>query len=281
MSSLSYLKFIWSGILIKIALLFLCFGVAHAHNLPSGMGTINANKDKAFVVLSLPVSLFAGVDDDDDGKLSQTELQRHQIAIRDTIQQGFSFYNISAKNQKATNTSQPQQMKTVTVSLIDDSPNHSHSHNNHHSNSHQGHNHGEHEHANGVDASATINYLGVVSFATPINKLRVTSDLFSKAPANYEFELYAKRSNQPNDTSSKPKREKMLLSATQTEARFFANKAVAANKLALDTSNQLQDEQKSTENQYIRLILWVLLGLAIIVTAFILKIRKPHKLRQP
>ncbi len=70
-------------LLIRFALrtvLLCCLGASttvNAHLMVAQRGTINFVGDGAFMVLSLPVSAFVGVDDDGDGKLSAAELAAH------------------------------------------------------------------------------------------------------------------------------------------------------------------------------------------------------------
>jgi hydrogenase/urease accessory protein HupE len=54
---------------------------AAAHLLPPQNATIHAVGDKVYAVVSVPVSALEGVDDDGDGRLSATELRRHQADI--------------------------------------------------------------------------------------------------------------------------------------------------------------------------------------------------------
>jgi hypothetical protein len=58
---------------------------AQAHLMAAQRGTLNLVGDGAFIVLSLPVSAFSGVDDDGDGKLSVAELQVHQAEIEEVL----------------------------------------------------------------------------------------------------------------------------------------------------------------------------------------------------
>ncbi len=60
-------------------------GTAHAHLMVAQHGTLNFVGSGAFLVLSLPVSAFDGVDDDGDGRLSFAELKAHRAAIEATV----------------------------------------------------------------------------------------------------------------------------------------------------------------------------------------------------
>jgi hydrogenase/urease accessory protein HupE len=64
---------------------------ASAHLLPPQNATIHAVGDKVYAVVSVPVSVLSGVDDDGDGKLSATELRRHQSDINRQFTQRFQL----------------------------------------------------------------------------------------------------------------------------------------------------------------------------------------------
>lgn len=70
---------------VKLALAF-CASIAlsfsaKAHLMVAQHGTLNWVGDDIFMVLSVPVSAFEGIDDDKDNKLSASEFQKHQVAI--------------------------------------------------------------------------------------------------------------------------------------------------------------------------------------------------------
>lgn len=58
---------------------------AQAHLMVAQHGTLNITGDGVFMVLSLPVSAFSDVDDDDDGLLSAHEIQTHHSAILNQV----------------------------------------------------------------------------------------------------------------------------------------------------------------------------------------------------
>ena len=70
-----------------------CTGAAHAHLMVAQRGTLNivvapvsaAPSAGAYLVLSIPVSALQGADDDHDGLLSASELQRHAASIEDQL----------------------------------------------------------------------------------------------------------------------------------------------------------------------------------------------------
>lgn len=60
---------------------------SNAHMMLAQHGTLNVVSGGAFMVLSLPVSAFKGVDDDNDGKLSMDEFDTHRLVISKVIKQ--------------------------------------------------------------------------------------------------------------------------------------------------------------------------------------------------
>jgi hypothetical protein len=71
----------------------LALSTAHAHVIVSQHGTLNIVGDSAFMVLSLPVSAFKGIDDNGDGLLSVAELRAHSASIELQIKQGIQLEN--------------------------------------------------------------------------------------------------------------------------------------------------------------------------------------------
>jgi hypothetical protein len=76
-----------------LALLWFAVPVA-AHLMPEQRGTINLVGDGAYLVLSVPVSAFVAVDDDDDGKLSPIEFRRHFSAIQAGVNAGLQLTDV-------------------------------------------------------------------------------------------------------------------------------------------------------------------------------------------
>ena len=54
---------------------------AEAHLMLDGQGTLHFTGDGAFLMVSVPVSAFTGVDDDGDGRLSPREVYVHQAEL--------------------------------------------------------------------------------------------------------------------------------------------------------------------------------------------------------
>lgn len=75
--SQSQMKYWLSGLLLSAVL----SPPAVAHLMVAQHGTLNIVGDSVFMVLSLPISAFTGVDDDGDGKLSTVEFTQHRLAI--------------------------------------------------------------------------------------------------------------------------------------------------------------------------------------------------------
>jgi HupE / UreJ protein len=66
---------------------------AHAHLIVSQRGTLNIVGDGVFMVLSLPVSAFKGIDDNADGLLSVDELRAHAATIETQIKRSVILEN--------------------------------------------------------------------------------------------------------------------------------------------------------------------------------------------
>jgi hypothetical protein len=64
---------------------------AQAHLMVAQHGTLNIVDDGAFMVLSLPISAFEGVDDDSDGKVSMVEFNNHRGAIVESVGQNLTL----------------------------------------------------------------------------------------------------------------------------------------------------------------------------------------------
>ena len=81
---------------IRTALLALMLNLivgpmAHAHLMVAQHGTLNIVEDGVFMVLSLPLSAFEGVDDDGNGKVSMLEFNNHRGAIMESVTQGITL----------------------------------------------------------------------------------------------------------------------------------------------------------------------------------------------
>ena len=70
---------------------------SHAHLMVPQHGSLNVVNDAIFMVLSLPVSGFEGIDDDRDGLLSLAELNTHRKAMIGDISRLVSLSNPAEK----------------------------------------------------------------------------------------------------------------------------------------------------------------------------------------
>ena len=66
----------------------LCMGPVQAHLMVAQKGTLNFSGDGMYMVLSVPVTAFKGVDDDGDRLLSGAELRAHAASIELQLQSG-------------------------------------------------------------------------------------------------------------------------------------------------------------------------------------------------
>ena len=77
----------------KFAIVLFFIGLsapASAHMLPKGNATLNLKGDKGYLVVSVPASALAGVDDNIDGLLGPAEIDRHRLEIQKQFSDGFS-----------------------------------------------------------------------------------------------------------------------------------------------------------------------------------------------
>jgi hypothetical protein len=77
--------------LLTLSLTFTMLSSAQAHLMAAQHGTVNIVDDGAFMVLSLPVSAFEGIDDDDDGEVSMIEFNHHRAAIVESVGQNITL----------------------------------------------------------------------------------------------------------------------------------------------------------------------------------------------
>ncbi len=132
--------------LLVLAMLILAMApAAQAHLMVAQRGTLNLVGDGAFMVLSLPVSAFSGIDDDGDGVLSAAELRRHGDYIEAQIQPGVQLTDATG--------ARPLQGLMLQLSA----PNH-----------------------DGTTASAQIVVLGRFALGTQRTGLRLRRSLFGK-----------------------------------------------------------------------------------------------------
>lgn len=68
-----------------------------AHVMTAQHGTLNVLNKSVFMVLSLPVSAFYGLDDDNDGKLSNIEFNQHRQTIAKVVHEKVILKDQSGK----------------------------------------------------------------------------------------------------------------------------------------------------------------------------------------
>jgi hypothetical protein len=73
-----------------VAVLSLRAATASAHLLPAGQATLRISGDSVFSVLSIPTSAIRGFDDDGDGSMSLTDLDRHGADLRAEVERRFA-----------------------------------------------------------------------------------------------------------------------------------------------------------------------------------------------
>ena len=75
--------------------LLMAVATAQAHLMVEQHGTVNFANGGAFLVISIPVSAFDGIDDNDDGAISSKELSLHTSQIEQQIHHGVQLLDES------------------------------------------------------------------------------------------------------------------------------------------------------------------------------------------
>jgi hypothetical protein len=89
------IKIAMSTFLILLSLL--CSKSLYAHVMVAQQGTLNVAEDGVYMVISLPVSAFSGIDEDLDSKLSAEEFAKHRLSIIDTVHSKITLKDESGK----------------------------------------------------------------------------------------------------------------------------------------------------------------------------------------
>jgi hypothetical protein len=76
---------------LTLAYMLLTGPLAQAHLMVAQHGTLNIVDDGVFMAVSLPISAFYGLDDDDNGDISMVEFNNHREAIVQSIKQGVTL----------------------------------------------------------------------------------------------------------------------------------------------------------------------------------------------
>jgi hydrogenase/urease accessory protein HupE len=138
-------------------LLWLLPCAVYSHVMPAQKGTVNLLENEVYAVVSVPVSALTGADDDGDGLISLTELQKHQTALQTQVDQGFRLSDGGTLGQ------------TVMVSLV-----HSPTHDN-------------------AAVADQLIALKQVKFLKPPAALQLETDLFGKTAAEQQMTIKATR----------------------------------------------------------------------------------------
>ena len=88
---------IYTSVLLLVNLAF--SPISDAHVMVAQHGSLNIVDDGVFMVISLPVTAFKNVDDDNDGKLSAEEFSLHRANIASTVHEKIT---LSEKGRKIT-----------------------------------------------------------------------------------------------------------------------------------------------------------------------------------
>ena len=72
---------------LALTLCLMSMQQVYAHLMVAQHGTLNLIGKDVFMVLSLPISAFEGIDEDNDGKVTMVEFNNHRGAIVDSIRQ--------------------------------------------------------------------------------------------------------------------------------------------------------------------------------------------------
>ncbi len=129
---------------------------AHAHLMVEQRGTINIVGDGAFIVVSVPVAAFPGVDDDGDGRLSRKELSSHYREISAQVETRLQLRNDAG----------PRPLQGLLLNLADD---------------------------HSSESSTQLVVMGRFALASTHDALRLRTSLFGRTEAERVLEIAAKR----------------------------------------------------------------------------------------
>lgn len=89
------------SILVAFALLF-CSAGANAHMMPAKQGTVNVDGADAYVVLSLPIAAFTGLDANEDGLVDAPELESGAADVAKLLSERISLTSSAGDARRAT-----------------------------------------------------------------------------------------------------------------------------------------------------------------------------------
>ncbi|MFT5297230.1 MAG: hypothetical protein ACI9YH_003261 [Colwellia sp.] len=145
---------IYTSVLLLVNLAF--SPISDAHVMVAQHGSLNIVDDGVFMVISLPVTAFKNVDDDNDGKLSAEEFSLHRANIASTVHEKIT---LSEKGRKIT--LQGMMLAPVT------------------------------SHHSLQTPSSQLIVMGRYSLVSPNNDLQFEIDLFGESPAEQRIEITA------------------------------------------------------------------------------------------
>mgnify|MGYP000387643696 CR=1 FL=1 len=141
---------------------------SNAHIMVAQHGTLNIVDDGAFMVMSLPVSAFEGIDDDKDGKLSMAEFNLHRSAIVNIVQE-----KVVLKDNNGKITLQGIMLSPVT------------------------------SHHSPKEPTSQLIVMGRFTLTEPNSALQYQINLFGKTPTEQLLEITATRKNGSNKQVAK------------------------------------------------------------------------------
>lgn len=133
---------------------------AQAHLMVAQRGTLNIVGDGAFMVLSLPVSAFSGIDDDGDGKLSAAEFAAHRATIASAVTR-----EVRVRDEQG---ARPLEGMMLSPAPPDEAP---------------------------TQPATQLVVLGRFALRDAASPLRFEVDLFGKAPAERTFQIKVTRAS--------------------------------------------------------------------------------------
>lgn len=153
-------------ILLIAMTLLLASHPATAHMMVAQHGTLNLVGDGAYLVVSLPVSAFDGIDDNADGRLSASELRLHRMSIIERVTQGL----VLSDGDEAC------PLQGIMLSLAED-------------------------HDDPANPSLQLIVMGRFALQTASNDLRLTVDLYGTGHSEKQLKFSARRRSRAQDDS--------------------------------------------------------------------------------
>lgn len=154
------MKYIKNHVIATVTLLssILFSRYIYAHVMVAQHGTLNVLDNGVFMVLSLPVSAFEGIDDDNDGKLSRGEFTRHRNAIAKVI-----HHKVVLKDKNGQQLLEDMMLSPVTSHQFPNAP------------------------------ASQIIVMGRYNVADPLSSLEYNIELYGTAPSEQLLEIVASR----------------------------------------------------------------------------------------